>query len=66
MKMSIRSPGDFWKCHRSSATFDSPNLCKIDFSRVIYQYCDDNERYSCYFLMAFGHLCCTLFRREAD
>ncbi|HJT55019.1 MAG TPA: carboxylesterase family protein [Ktedonobacteraceae bacterium] len=26
-KTSIRSHSDFWKCLRSSATFDSPNVC---------------------------------------
>jgi hypothetical protein len=30
LKTSIRSNSDFWKCLRSSATFDSPNVCKND------------------------------------
>jgi len=32
LKTSIRSHSDFWQCLRSSATFDSPNVCKIDIS----------------------------------
>src|SRR6266566_278979 len=28
LKTSIRSHSDFWRCIRSSATFDSPKVCK--------------------------------------